>query len=432
MTDREVDVLAIGAGPANLALAAAMEESSSPDLAQNTLIVEQYQDIKWQRGLLLPWARSQVSFLKDLATLRNPRSKFSFLNFMYSQGQLDEFVNMATFYPFRTELSDYLQWVADSLDQVQVRYGARCDGLEPRCDTDGSVSGWVVTLGDGTRIGCRDVVIGAGRDAYVPAVFDDLPEERRIHSSRYEHDIRQWPRDRELRVVVIGGAQSAAEMFRAVHDDLPLSLPTIVLRSMAFQNYQTSKFVNELFFPSFVDEFFNAAAGTRRQLLEEMHLSNYGGLAPPFVEELYTMMYQQRRNGGTRSKVLAMTEVLAARMDGTEVVLDLRDRLTDRVVPLRCDLVLLGTGYRKELPRLAHGLLTQIGITHPEVNRNYRVDIGGRATGGCYLQGVNEETHGMSDSLISVLAHRSQHIVDDMIARRVDRRAPVPATARIG
>ncbi|MFE5811422.1 SidA/IucD/PvdA family monooxygenase, partial [Streptomyces sp. NPDC056491] len=64
MTDREVGVLAIGAGPANLALAVAIEESGSAELADGTLLLEQGPDIKWQRDLLMPWARSQVSFLK--------------------------------------------------------------------------------------------------------------------------------------------------------------------------------------------------------------------------------------------------------------------------------------------------------------------------------------------------------------------------------
>ena len=70
----EVAVLAIGAGPANLALAVAIEESGSRELADSTLLLEQSPDIKWHRNLLMPWARSQVSFLKDLVTLRNPRS----------------------------------------------------------------------------------------------------------------------------------------------------------------------------------------------------------------------------------------------------------------------------------------------------------------------------------------------------------------------
>src|ERR1700712_381172 len=102
----------IGAGPSNLSLAVALEECGSPELAAGALILEKYEDVKWQRNLLLPWARSQVSYVKDLVTLRNPRSRFSFLNFLHDQGRLDEFVNLGTFHPLRWEFSDYLQWVA--------------------------------------------------------------------------------------------------------------------------------------------------------------------------------------------------------------------------------------------------------------------------------------------------------------------------------
>src|SRR6188768_2673899 len=72
--------------------------------------------------------------------------------------------------------------------------------------------------------------------------------------------------NRPIRPVVGSGAQSAAEMFMAVHNDLPQSLPTIMLRSIGVQNYQTSKFVNEVFFPSFVDEFYTSGAEVREQI----------------------------------------------------------------------------------------------------------------------------------------------------------------------
>jgi len=71
---QEVEVLAIGAGPANLALGVALEELA-PDMARETVIIEQHDTVVWQRGLLLPWSQSQVSFLKDLVTRRNPRSQ---------------------------------------------------------------------------------------------------------------------------------------------------------------------------------------------------------------------------------------------------------------------------------------------------------------------------------------------------------------------
>ncbi|MFE2756754.1 lysine N(6)-hydroxylase/L-ornithine N(5)-oxygenase family protein [Actinosynnema sp. NPDC059335] len=419
MTGQDVEVLLIGAGPSNLALAVAIEESGVSRLAENTLVLEQYPDVKWQRNLLLPWARSQVSFLKDLVTLRNPQSRFSFLNYLHQQGQLDDFVNLSTFNPYRWQLSAYQQWVADGLEHVRIRYNARTERIDPRLAEDGSIAGWTVTLSDGDTITCRDLVVGTGRDAHVPAVFRDLPQDRVVHSTQYSGRMAELPADRRpRRPVVIGGAQSAAEMFMALHQDIPESEPTLVVRAIGLQNYQTSKFVNELFYPSFVDEFYDMLPEARAQVLDEMRLTNYAGLAPPFLEEIYSMLYQQKMLGRQRSSVRHLTEVVGARMDGDEVVLDLRDRKSGKVEPLRCDMVFLGTGYDPRMPALVNDLTERIGLTDVNVSRRYRVDLGESAWGAIYLQGVNEQTHGIADSLISVLAHRSQDITEDLLDRR--------------
>ena len=142
MDSQEVEILAIGAGPANLALAVALEELA-PDLASSTLIVEQHETVLWQRGMLLPWSQSQVSFLKDLVTLRNPRSQYSFISYLHSVGRLNEFINMGSFTPYRLEISDYLQWVAAGLSMVRVQSGRRCLSIEPEMNADGVVSEWV-------------------------------------------------------------------------------------------------------------------------------------------------------------------------------------------------------------------------------------------------------------------------------------------------
>jgi L-ornithine N5-oxygenase len=417
VTVQDVGVLAIGAGPANLALAVAIEESGARELAGDTLVLEQHADVKWQRGTLMPWARSQVSFLKDLVTLRNPRSRFSFLSFLYEQGRLDEFVNLGTFHPYRWEMSDYLQWVASSLDRVRVRYDARAQRIEP-AHHDGVLTGWTVTLANGDVIRCRDLVVGGGRDPHVPEVFAGLPADKVVHSSQYLDRIADVPKDRPLHAVVVGGAQSAAELFYALHSDLPDSQVTMVVRSIGLQNYQTSKFVNEAFFPSYVDEFYDTPPEVRAQILDEMRFANYAGLAPPFLDELYTMLYQQKMLGPRRSGIRSMTEVAGARQDGDELVLDLRDRRTGKVDPVRCDLVVLGTGYDQRMPAMARDLAARLGLDDLAVSRCYRADIGDAAWGALYLQGVNEKTHGMSDSLISVLAQRSQDIVNDLLARR--------------
>lgn len=51
MTHREQELLAIGAGPSNLALAVPLDELAPDDLATSSLLIEQ--SIAWQRGMLL-------------------------------------------------------------------------------------------------------------------------------------------------------------------------------------------------------------------------------------------------------------------------------------------------------------------------------------------------------------------------------------------
>ena len=147
------------------------------------------------------------------------------------------------------------------------------------------------------------------------------------------------------------------------------------------------------------------------------------GLAPPLREEIYTMLYQQRGVGQERSRVRPLTEVVGARVEGDEVVLDLRDRTSGKVEELRCDVVLVGTGFDKRMPAMVRDLADKVGLDEISVSRCYRVDLGDSAWGAMYLQGVNEATHGIADSLISVLARRSQDIVNDLLARRGELRS---------
>jgi len=222
---QEVEILAIGAGPANLALAVAVEELAPAEVAANTLIIERHESIVWQRGMMLPWTQSQVSFLKDLVTLRNPLSRFSFVNYLHSVGRLDDFVNMASFLPFRLEISDYLQWVAKSLGLVRVEYSRECAGIETMsAGGDGVVTGWLARMADGSTIAARNLVIGTGRDAHVPAAFAGLPRERVIHSSEYSRLIADVDPQAPHRVVVVGAAESAAEMLWETYQRFPRAL----------------------------------------------------------------------------------------------------------------------------------------------------------------------------------------------------------------
>jgi L-ornithine N5-monooxygenase len=415
--DVEVELLAIGAGPSNLGLAVALEELA-PDLADNALLIDRNPTIEWQQGMLMPWATSQVSFLKDLVTQRDPRSRFSFLNYLYETGRLDEFVNMSTFTPYRVEFAEYLRWVAGSLTKVRIELGRECVALRPRRDETGAVTGWVTTLADGTAITSRYLVYGGSREPNIPAVLADVPPNRIVHSTEYRQRVAELSGELPYRVAVVGSSQSAAEMFRALRDDLPDSDVAWLMRSIGLSSDESSKFTNELYYPSFVDEFYEARPAAREQILREMYRTNYSVVTPPMLEHLYADLYLDRFNERNDRQLVTMVDITAAREAGDEVVLELTDRRTGAVTELRRDLVFLGTGFDARMPRLVRELAGSLELDRIDVSRQYRLELGTPSTAACYLQGVNEQTHGISDSLLSVLAQRAEEICRDIVAHR--------------
>jgi len=63
--------------------------------------------------------------MKDLATLRSPKSPITYLAYLHSQGRLVDFINRGNTTPTRKEYSDYLAYVARYVqDQgIKIAYG---------------------------------------------------------------------------------------------------------------------------------------------------------------------------------------------------------------------------------------------------------------------------------------------------------------------
>src|SRR5690242_29241 len=123
----DADVIGIGFGPSNIALAIALEELY-PEIT--VLFLEGRDTPGWQPGMLLSGSDIQHHPVRDLVTPRNPRSRYGFLNYLHEEGRLFDFLNLNLPYPLRKDYARYVAWAARQFDD-RVRYGHGVTGVAP-------------------------------------------------------------------------------------------------------------------------------------------------------------------------------------------------------------------------------------------------------------------------------------------------------------
>ena len=167
------DLIGIGFGPSNLALAIALEERGQVQGPLDVLFLDKQADYRWHGNTLVTQSELQISFLKDLVTLRNPTSPYSFVNYLKAHGRLVDFINLGTFYPCRMEFNDYLRWVASHFE-AQSRYGEEVLAIEPVLHQQQVEALRVISRdahGQQHVRTTRSVVVSAGGTPLIPEAF---------------------------------------------------------------------------------------------------------------------------------------------------------------------------------------------------------------------------------------------------------------------
>lgn len=239
--DTTLDLICVGFGPASLAIAIALYDAA-PSPSPNVLFLEKQPQFAWHAGMQLPGAKMQISFLKDLATPRDPRSHFTFLNYLFQKGRLNNFINLSTFLPSRMEYEDYLRWCASHFEKEgKVGYGMEVEGVRVgERGANGKVTSWEVTArtsnGDLVRRKAKHVVIAVGGRPVIPKNLQGL--KRIAHSSQFASNITQIQereKGRQLRFAVLGSGQSAAEIFNDLSSRFPDADVKLIIRGASLR-----------------------------------------------------------------------------------------------------------------------------------------------------------------------------------------------------
>ncbi|MEV8375646.1 SidA/IucD/PvdA family monooxygenase [Kribbella sp. NPDC056861] len=410
----EVDVLGIGFGPSNLSLAIAIEEFNDRRPAGRPLTAR-FVDVRpqfgWHDGMLLPGTTMQISFLKDLVSLRTPTSPFTFLNYLQENGRLSDFINLKTFFSTRREFHGYLSWAASRI-AIPVTYGTRATRIDW---SGGRFQVALESVADAsvvTTVAARNVVIGSGIQPVLPAGI--VPGARVFHNHQLLHKLAELPSRPHGRFLVVGSGQSAAEVAAYLHDSYPDAEVHASFRRFGYTPSDDTPYANRIFDPEAVDEFYTAPPELKQRLLDYHWPTNYSAVDADLIRDLYRREYDESTRGVRRLVVHKVTgiEQLSEGSDGvTATIRDLGDRGS---TTLEVDAAVFATGFRPADARSMLGPSIDASSSFegdlPIVERDYRLRLPS-VPERIFLNGGVQHSHGLTSSLLSNVAVRAADIL---------------------
>ncbi|MDT9696844.1 SidA/IucD/PvdA family monooxygenase [Streptomyces sp. P17] len=426
--DSTYDVLGIGFGPSNLALAIALHEhgvTSREGDGFSAGFLERQPRFGWHRGMLIDDATMQVSFLKDLVTMRDPTSDFSFLCYLRDRGRLVDFLNQKTLFPLRIEFHDYFEWAASRVGHL-VEYGAEVVSVRSVTE-DGEVRWFDVTSRDPaapertTVRRTRTLCVATGLEPHLPPGA--------ALSEHVWHNSELLPRVDELlgsgrrvrRAVVLGAGQSAAEAVDYLHRSFPEAEICSVFAKYGYTPADDSPFANRIFDPEAVDVYYGAPPQVKRSLYDYHRGTNYSVVDMELIESLSRTMYQEKVQGRQRLRMMNVSRIreVARGTDDLQVTVEFLP--TGEREVLSSDLIVYATGYQPRGIGDHLGEIAKLCLRDDEdqlrVGRDHRVETAAHVTAGVYLQGGTEHTHGLTSTLLSTTAVRAGEICSSLLSQ---------------
>lgn len=418
------DLVGIGLGPFNLALAALAEPQS--DLS--CLFLDENPRFDWHPGMMVDGATLQVPFLADLVSLVDPTSPFSYLAWLRDRERLFGFYFGEQWHVPRAEFEAYCRAVAGRLDSC--RFGCRVTAVRHATLADGR-DGFAVCFDtdEGPRtVLAANVVLGIGTEPVVPCALRELCEQGGAlvaHSAHYLHRV-DWIRAADD-VTVLGSGQSGAEvvldLLRGWH--LPGRRLRWLTRSAAFEPMEYSKIGLEHFTPDYSD-YFHELPEPERDSLFAGQGRLYKAVSDETLAEIRRELDRRAYPDGPASTdvtLLPGVEAVGGRIvEGpheAELDLDFVHARTRSACTVRTQRLVLATGYAQRPQRLLgpiEALVRRDERGRPVIGRDHRVVLDGTSA-GLYVQNAQLHTHGVGTPDLGLGAYRAATILNAVAGR---------------
>jgi lysine N6-hydroxylase len=414
--DRHYGCVGIGVGPANLSLASLLHSHREV----SNLFIEKNDAFGWHDDQQIPGASLQVSPLKDLVTLADPTNVFSFLSYLHAEGRIYHFINAQFDAVPRQEFRNYLEWA--SRRNENIVFGEEVLSV----DFDGT---FVVRTSRRT-VTADNVSVGVGTQPWVPPHACCGAGAAQFHVSEFVS------RSKGLagkRVAVVGGGQSGAEAFLDLisrpEADRPRRVSWISRRGNFFP-IDDSPFTNDYYMPCYSDHFHRLEREVREPL-NVLNILTSDGISEATLRQIYQRIYTLRFIHGAEDlvelypnrEVTGVTDRGAAGCDLAVVGHD----LPGRVVHLEVDAVVWATGFRPARMDFLAPIADRLEREGDElrVDEDFAVRWDGPRDRRIFVQNAARQQRGLADMNLSLIAWRSQRIVDRL--RGVRGREQLPS-----
>ena len=414
------DLVGVGIGPFNLALAALADAAP----AVRAVFLDAKPEFSWHPGMLIEGTTLQVPFLADLVTLVDPTSRWSFLSYLRAHERLFPFYFAERFHVPRREYDHYCRWVAQALPSC--RFGTRVQSV---CfDPAGEVFVVQADAGPGSpgaasvTMRARNVVLGVGTEPVVPEPLRPVLGKEVFHSADYLDAVESLHDATDI--TVIGSGQSGAEVFADLlrrQDETGWRLHWLT-RSPAFAPMEYSKLGLEHFTPDYTRYFHRLPSATRDELVPSQW-QLYKAISAETIAEIHGLLYE-RGIGGARPDVTITpnVEVTAAAQLDSGLELSCTHTQQGREFTLQTDRAVLATGYAPRRPDCLQpltGLLDLDAHGRYRVDERFRVALRRDVPAGLYVQNAEAHTHGVGAPDLGLGAYRAAVILNTIVGRPV-------------
>jgi L-ornithine N5-oxygenase len=216
------DIICVGFSIEGLALAVSLADRKTQ---HKILFIDRNAGFKAGLGFHNTEDHAGSLFLKDLITLQNPKSEFTFINYLHESRLLIGFTNVSQMKPSRVLLENYLRWAAKKIHALGwVSFQSEAITVNPiRSNSTKSFDSWELRVRDnGTGrielLQTQRLMVTTRAPKSISSIMQGASlRENVLLMHQFEKSQKAIEQtQRPLNIAVLGSSQQAVECFQEI------------------------------------------------------------------------------------------------------------------------------------------------------------------------------------------------------------------------